>query len=177
MINSLASQPYILPKRDLNSLRNTMFNSVILTIGYNDRVLFFDYFEHRGISAFNSFSFDFFWKFIFKCSYAFFFFLLLKRNSGRWTSCNRVFLGYPYRSFSLSVKLLCNYSCSLNTLSNLQYFQQNVCGIKAWNICCDIFCKHQSCKQIFYSQPKEVVPIWKAALTSSLWKRKYTLWV
>ena len=42
------------------------------TLKYDDRILGF-HFEHRGISATDSFSFDFFWKFVFKCSYAFFF--------------------------------------------------------------------------------------------------------
>ena len=148
------------------------------TIKYDDRVLGF-HFEYRGISAIDSFSFDFFWKFdFFKCCYAFFFlFKCLKETMVGETSYNRVFLGWLFRILSFIVILLWNYSCSpILSLSNLQWFQQNVCGIKAWNFCCDIFCKHQSCKQN-YSQPKEVAPIWKAELTTLLWKRKYILWV
>ena len=89
------------------------------TLKYDDRILGFP-FEHRGISATDSFSFDFFLKICFQMQFCFFLsfslFNCFKETVVGEMSCNRVFLAWLFRTLPFIVKLLWNYSCSPNTL-------------------------------------------------------------
>ena len=100
------------------------------TLKYDDRILGF-HFEHRNISATDSFSFDFFLKTCFQMQLCFLFFVFfsslslfncLKETVVGEISCNRVFLGWLFRTLPFIVKLLWNYSCSPNTLKYFTIF-------------------------------------------------------